>query len=388
MSTTTPRPRLVNVFLRGAADGLSLFAPIGDPTYHRARPTQALAAGAALDVGIDGFGLHPGAPRIAELVRSGHVALIPAAGYDSQTRSHFESQAILETAVDSHGKVDRVTGTGWLGELLEAKAASTAAPFRGVAVGSVSVPLSLFGTADTLGAPDPSALRLGALRPARNRRGTYQVLDSELIPDSVAARHAWDASHDAPRVAIGGVDAAVSVLDELGRHPIDSGDASPYGNGPAAATFAAAGAILDAGLGTEVVQIDLGGWDTHHDQGTEKGRLADLVAGLDAGLGALFQTHTDRDGGVVIAVMTEFGRRVQENASGGTDHGHGGVALVVGNGVAGGMRGSWPGLEDLDNGDVQAVNDLRVVQSEIAAHVFGAATPTLHGAKPLGIFAA
>jgi uncharacterized protein (DUF1501 family) len=378
-------PRLVNVFLRGGADGLSLLAPVGDPAYHAARPTQALGDTVVLDVGIDGFGLHPAAPRLAEMVRAGSAALVPAAGYGGQTRSHFESQAILETAVGDDGMVVAGAGVGWLGRLVDAGASKSPAPFRAVAVGSVSVPPSLWGTGDSLGVPDPAALRLGALRPARRRRGSYEVLDSPLAPDPSATLTAWGGT-GVPPVAARGAATAVDVLDRLRHEPIEPGDPAAFGDSPASATFAAASALLDAGLGTEVVQVDLGGWDTHNAQGTSDGTFAELVAGLDAGLATLVQRHAGRDGGLVIAVTTEFGRRVQENASGGTDHGRGGLAIVLGDGVLGGLRGSWPGLADLDNGDVRAVNDLRVVQSEIADHIFGTATPTAKGASPLGLF--
>ena len=168
-----------------------------------------------------------------------------------------------------------------------------------------------------------------------------------------------------------------------------------FGDGPTAATFAAASAIIDAGLDTEVVQIDLGGWDTHKSQGTVDGTFADLAAGLDAGLGGLFARHGGSvsgkegglDGGLVVTVMSEFGRRLQENASGGTDHGRGGLALVIGADVAGGLHGTWPGLAELADGDVQAVNDLRVLQSEVAMHVFGAKVPVPADAAPLNLFA-
>ena len=91
--------QLVNVFLRGGADGLSIFAPVSDPAYLSARPTLAVRSEDSIDVGIGGFAVHPAAPRIAELIRSRTAAAVPAAGFDGQTRSHFESQANLESAV-------------------------------------------------------------------------------------------------------------------------------------------------------------------------------------------------------------------------------------------------------------------------------------------------
>lgn len=377
--------RLINVFLRGAADGLNLLAPVGDPAYRTARPTLALAESSVLDVGIDGFGLHPGMPRLAELVRGRVGALVPAAGYGGQSRSHFQSQAVLESAVRSDGSTPD-GDSGWLGSILAAGATDSVRPFRGVAVGTVSVPPSLRGTADALGAPDLGALALGVLAPQRGRRGGYEVRGAVSSPSATALHAAWAREGVAPRSASAGAAAAAEVLDRLGASSIDPGDPSAFGDGEVAAVFAAASAVLDADLGTELVQIDLGGWDTHQAQGSTDGVFAGLVAGLDAGLGALVERHAGRGDGIVVTVMTEFGRRVQENASGGTDHGHGGLAIVIGDGVVGGLCGSWPGLGELDDGDVAAVNDLRVLQAEVAAEVFDARVPLADDARPLGLF--
>lgn len=379
--------RLVNVFLRGAADGLSLLSPVGDPAYRRARPTLALDDETTTDIGIDGFRLHRSAVRLAEFAKAGNVAFVPAAGFPGQSRSHFEAQALLESATGPDGS--RVAdGAGWLGRLLAERAGSTVQCFRGVAVGSVSLPPSMRGSADALSAPALAALRLGAIRPAKNLRGTYKVVDSPLSPDIGSLTAAWSVSAGSPAASVAGTAAAQAVLDRLDGAPIELGDTAAFGEGEEASLFASASALLDADLGTEVVQVDLGGWDTHNEQGVTDGKFAELVGALDTGLGALLDRHSGRDGGLVVTVMTEFGRRVQENASGGTDHGRGGLALVLGDGVAGGLRGTWPGLDDLDDGDVRAVNDLRVLQAEVAAEVFGITTPTPDGTAPLGLFAA
>lgn len=378
-------PRLVNIFLRGAADGLSLLAPVADPLYRTARPTLALGEDDVLDVGVDGFGLHPGAPRLAELARGGEVCFVPAAGFDGQNRSHFASQALLEASVDEAGAADG--GAGWLGALFQAEAGGDPAPFRGVAVGAVSTPMSFSGTADALAVPEPGALRLGLLRRSpKGRGGGYEVVDSPLTPDAAMLVEDWREETAAPQAAVVGATSAVSVMERMAEGSVAAVDPAPFGSGETAARFAAASALLDADLGTEVVQVDLGGWDTHNAQGTLDGVFAALVAGLDAGIGGLVDRHAGAGGGLVIVVMTEFGRRVQENASGGTDHGRGGLAMVVGDGVAGGLRGTWPGLAELDDGDVRAVNDLRVVQAEVAAAVFGVDAARRGSGEPLGLF--
>ncbi len=380
-------PQLVNIFLRGGADGLSVLAPVADPAYFAARPTLAVMAQDGLDVAIDGFAMHPAAPRMADLVRNRVAAVVPAAGYQGQTRSHFESQALLETAVGRTGAPATGAGLGWLSELISNGADDSTDPFRAVAVGGVSLPPSLWGTSDALGVPDPSALRLGSLRIARRGASAgYEVLDSQIAPPTADLTQTWIAPEAAPGATAESVTTAAGVLDRLSSQPISVPDASEFGTGESASAFAAASALLGAGLGTQVVQIDIGDWDTHNSQGTNDGMFAELLAGLDAGIGTLVDRHVGTGDGVVITVMTEFGRRVKENDSGGTDHGRGGLALVIGDGVAGGMRGEWPGLDELDEGDVQAVNDLRVLQSEVAEFVFGTATPVPQGSEPLALF--
>lgn len=352
--------RLVIVFLRGAADGLSLVAPVGDAAYHDARPTLALAEGAALDLGVHGLGLHPAARRLAELFADKSVAVVPDAGFDGQTRSHLESQAALESGGVTTGAASR---TGWVGRHLAASAGSTPSPFRGVAVGGSSVPFGLWGTGDALGVPEPSALQLGTIWAARGGHG-YEVRPSHAAPTRETLLTKWAAGDpQVPLAAVTGVRAAGAVLEQMERSPIAAADPSPFGDGESASVFASASALLDAGVGTEIVEVDLGGWDTHTNEGVQDGTFAGLVSGLDAGIGGLADRHLGRGDGLVIVVMSEFGRRVAENGSGGTDHGRGGVALVVGDAVAGGVKGTWPGLMDLDNGDVRAVNDLRVVPS-------------------------
>ncbi|MEI2699032.1 MAG: DUF1501 domain-containing protein [Microthrixaceae bacterium] len=380
--------QLVNVFLRGGADGLSIFAPVSDPAYLSARPTLAVRSEDSIDVGIGGFAVHPAAPRIAELIRSRTAAAVPAAGFDGQTRSHFESQANLESAVGLDGSYTEGGGLGWLSEVLSAGSGDTLAPFRAVAVGSVSLPMSMAGTNDALGAPSPDALRLGALTFKGFGTGArYEVVAVDDSPTGADMVDLWRGSAGAPPITGVSVEGAAAVLERLSTAPIEVPDSSLFGMGESAPVFAAASALLAADLGTEIVQIDMGGWDTHSAQGTLDGRFAGLLAELDAGIGALVDRHMGSGDGLVITVMTEFGRRVKENASGGTDHGRGGLALVIGDGVDGGLKGTWPGLAELDAGDVPAVNDLRAVQAEVAAAALGSDAATPGDSAPLGLFA-
>jgi uncharacterized protein (DUF1501 family) len=125
--------------------------------------------------------------------------------------------------------------------------------------------------------------------------------------------------------------------------------------------------VLKGGLGTEVAVLDLGGWDTHTAQGVQDGAFGRLAGSLDVAIDTALGAIPD----LTVVVLSEFGRRVAPNSSGGCDHGRGGVAVVAGPTVAGGLKGDWPGLGALDEGDVPVVNDLRVLMAEVTAAVLG-----------------
>jgi uncharacterized protein (DUF1501 family) len=358
--------KLLMVFLRGGADGLSLLIPTADPAYNGLRPTLRIDGSEALELD-DTFALHPSAPRLHELFTAGSLAAVGAVGFTDQTRSHFTSQAALERSGGA-------TGTGWLGRHLETTAADGASPFRGIAVASVGVPPSLWGTGDVLATPEPTTIELGVYRRGR-RRGGVTVDPSPLSPDPGTLSNLWG---EADGVTAAGALAALDVLATVAADPIDAvADPAAFGAGATAAAFAGASAVLTAGLSTEIVMVNIGGWDTHNAQGAgATGTFAGLVAGLDTALCETLARHDD----LTALVVTEFGRRVAENSSGGTDHGTGSVVLVVGNAVNGGVRGDWPGLDDLAYGDVPPVNDLRAIQAEIAADLLG--TPDLETVVP------
>jgi uncharacterized protein (DUF1501 family) len=138
-------------------------------------------------------------------------------------------------------------------------------------------------------------------------------------------------------------------------------------SGAATAMFRAASQVLGSGLGTEVVMLNLGGWDTHNEQGSgADGLLARLLADLDGGLDEFLAGQREAAAPANVLVISEFGRRVAQNSSLGTDHGSGGVAMFAGASAAGGIRGEWPGLNDLVEGDVRPVNRTETILAEVA----------------------
>jgi uncharacterized protein (DUF1501 family) len=334
---------LVVVFLRGGADGLSLVAPTRDAEYQRARPTLALKPGVGhrLD---ERFELHPLLAPLGRCFDDGTLAVVHACGSDDDTRSHFYAQDLMD-----HGGL-AVPG-GWLGRFLRhTQGGGGLGVLDAVSMGS-AVGESLRG------APTATALT-----------GLAELGDDEdpRLLSSLAALTAGDALLGKPALA---ALAANRRLDDLRRAPDVSDHGASYPtatvHGELAANFGArlrlVARLLKAGVGLRAACVDLAGWDSHFVQDTV---LKPRLTALGQGLGA-FATDLGPDlAQVSVVVISEFGRRVAENTSLGTDHGRGGACLVLGGGVRGGVHGAWPGLAGnlLEGpGDVPMANDYRDV---------------------------
>jgi len=324
---------LVVVFLRGGLDGLSLLRPTDDSTLDQLRGAVAVPPSSTVDVG-DGFGLHPAMQRTAARFSEGTVALVPATGLPAATRSHFEAQLAVERCADGPG-----TEGGWLGRHLATTAGDEAAPFRGVSIGQPNVPPTLAGTTDVLAARSMVDVALakgpGSIPPA-SLRAIWSGESGPLAASSRAAFEALD-RHGAEEPGQGTSDDATS-----GRETDSSPVAEVVGS-------------FSSGLGTEVAMLNLGGWDDHNDLGPVDGAFAQRAGELDATVDSLLRGIP----GATVLVMSEFGRRVAANDSGGCDHGRGGVAILAGDRVRGGVHGDWPGLQRLDDGDVTIATDIR-----------------------------
>ena len=326
---TAPGP-LVVVFLRGGMDGLSMLRPPGDE-LDRIRGPLALSATAALGVGGgDGWALHPAMSRLAARAAGGHVAFVPACGHPDVDRSHFAAQFVVERC----GPVDATTG--FLGRALAAS--NGTGPLRGVSIGQPQVPAMLRGADAVIAATDLGDLAL------RTRFGVTVSSMSEL----------W--AHEAGPLGASAT-AALHALEATGAL------AATTARTPADALVA----TFRAGVGCEVGVLNSSNWDHHNEIGIADGSFATLAAELDATIETLLVGIP----GATVLVLSEFGRRVAANDSGGFDHGRGGLVMVAGDRVRGGVHGDWPGLGALDAGDVRAVNDLRVVVAEVAERVLG-----------------
>ncbi len=348
------RDALVCVFLRGGMDGLNTVVPYRDARYYALRPNIGIAppgtgANAALD--LDGvYGLHPALAPLKPLFAAGELAVVHAAGHTQTDRSHFSAQTLMEA-----GGMDLTAPHGWLG-----RAATTLdLEGHGVAV-SRSIPASLRGWPGALAIRDTQSFRL-----ATRYRDQVAPVFGKLFADPAALG-------DTARTTLDTIE-QVTELDEQDI-PVENGASYPPGG--LGGAFALTARFIKAGFG-QVYCLDVGSWDHHAEIGVElPKRLTELGTALAAfrtDLGA-HMTRTN------VITMTEFGRRVQENASGGTDHGRASCMFALGGGVAGGrVISDWPGLEagSLRNGDLEITTDYRTVLAELLAKRMGASPAAL-----------
>ena len=355
------RDVLVYIFLRGGIDGLSLVPPYGEDAYYTWRPTLGVAppgaAGGALD--LDGFfGLLPAAAPLLPAYKEGRLAFVHAVGVGEFNFSHFEAFKSVEFGcADASAAVQE----GWLARHLQLVPPVAPGPLRAAAL-TDTLPLTLQGAPQTLPVADPASF----------------VFPGD--PATAAARKATLTSMYAGTAAPLGP----AALDTLGTLEMLEGvdfdtpalHGAEYPDTDLGRSLKACATMVREQLPVEVLMIDVPGFDHHSAQGPLDGKLALLADELARALAAF-----DLDLGpadmqrVTLLAHSEFGRRVQENASAGTDHGYGNVLLALGGHVAGGqVLGSWPGLAatQIYYGCVNATTDLRSLQAEVLVKRCGA----------------
>jgi uncharacterized protein (DUF1501 family) len=358
-------PILVVLQLAGGNDGLNTIVPHGDDAYYKARPRLAVSKKSILTLN-DAVGL---APQLAFLKASyddGRLAIVQGVGYPNPNRSHFRSTEIWECATDA-GKVSK---TGWLGRYFDNQCAGLAVPDPtvGVAV-SREQPQAFFAEKNSgisLSSPqayrwasdkDPAALSLFA---DLNGPDTGMMSGASIgIPGGKAQPKSESTLDFLERTAL---DARVSS-DKI---TSISGKSSPgaYPQSQLAQSLSLVSRMIAGGLTARVYYVTHGGFDTHNNQ---SGTHQRLLTELDAALKAFFtdlktQGHADR---VCLMTFSEFGRRVAENASAGTDHGTAAPLFVMGAGVKPGLYGQQPSLTDLDKGDLKFTTDFRSVYATV-----------------------
>lgn len=335
---------LVVVFLRGGADGLTLVPPINDDAYRRARPFLAVKQVDTID--LDGyFALNKALKPLMSHYENGKLAIIHGAGSEDTTRSHFEAQDFMEHA-------GKDTGGGWLARYLRARG-NAASALCAVAIGTTR-PESLRGA--------PAGAVMQTLRDFSFGEDDPTIIDHIAKLYAVESGSLGQAAHDTI--------ATVKRLREIRDQNAEPDNGAVYPENNFGRGLREIARLIKAEVGLVTSTIDLGNWDTHFLQQQLIGSLmTTLATGIDAFLNDLGSLQER----VTLVTMTEFGRRLRENTSFGTDHGAGSVMMVIGNevgkkGLAAGIRSSWPDLSDSnldDVGDVPAAINYRDILSPI-----------------------
>lgn len=360
--------RFVVVILRGALDGMSAVVPYGDPALAALRgpllPPMPGAANGLLDLG-GFFGLHPKLAGLHTLYRSGEFLPVHAVAGPYRSRSHFEAQDYMECGADQ-----RMT-SGWLNRVVQAIPAHPENPSCNALSIGVSVPLLLRG-------PAP----VGNFAPAG-----FANPSADLYARVLALHQGDRISGSAIAEALKARGFSADALTRTAPAPeadsaMEAGAKAPDKNSfPRLA--AAAGQMLAAPDGPRIAALEIGGWDTHAGQSV---RLNGPLSELDTGLMALRTGLGDAWARTAVLVMTEFGRTARINGTGGTDHGTGTVAFLLGGRVAGGrVRADWPGLSPgklLDNRDLQPTADLRTVAKAVLSQHLGLSDHALASVFP------
>lgn len=347
---------VVVLSLRGGFDGLGVVAPVNDAGYQAARPNIRITPAQALQ--LDGtFGLHPAMAPLLPLYRSGALGFVHDVGQASPSRSHFVAMEELERAAPGSS-----LRTGWLDRALGARPAGTV--FQAAQVGSMSVSPGLAGPNPEMSMTDVDGVKINAgwnaaegVKWDRALRGLSALARPEVSAPAYSAL------------------GAIGVTAPLRASTYTPANGATYPVQADGTTTALGSSLRDvarlvkAGVGLQVACVDWGDWDMHVDAGRPgtgwmQGKLAELAAAL-----AAFSTDLGTAmSGVTVVTLSEFGRRVAENGSGGTDHGHGNLVMMMGGGAVGGkVHGTWRGTGSgvLTDGDLPGSADYRLVLGEL-----------------------
>jgi uncharacterized protein (DUF1501 family) len=374
------RRNLVVVYLSGGNDALSTLIPHTDPQYYARRPALAIPAGAVLQIGSDSsgraLGLNPRLTGLRTIFNSGRLALIQRTGYPNSSRSHFLGTDIWSTADPGSPQ-----GTGWLGRYLD----QLPSPVDPLTAWSTQreTPRSLM--ARTVGVPSITSINGYAF--ASPNPGTPDA----TFGRETATRISSHVPVDQPHLAFvnSTAQAAFSTLDRVAEVGSYRPSVAYPNNGFAQALLMVAGAI-NRGLGTKIFWVQTGGYDTHASQNTNQanGAYTNLMGTLNDGLFAFYSDLLNQGllSDTLILQFSEFGRRISENGSNGTDHGAAGLMMALGGSVRGGLYGTAanlapngnPTLEN-NNGDVRHETDFRSVYAKVIDSWLGASSVDILG---------
>lgn len=354
------RKVLVTIFQRGAVDGLNMIVPHGDEAYYDLRRTIAIPAPGKTDgaVDLDGhFGLHPAMSGLEPFWKSKQLAIVHAAGSPDNTRSHFDAQDFMESGTPGV----KSTRDGWLNRALQGSAGKDDSPFRAVSM-TQQLPRSLYGKAPSIAMTNLADFTVKAGRYTAELKGGFEGVYQQNAKDSLAetGKETFE---------------AVNFLKQANPAQYKPENGAVYPNTALGRSLRQIAQLIKAGVGLEVAFAEMGGWDTHINQGGSRGQLANLLRDFSGSIAAFATDLGKRMDDVVLLTMSEFGRTARENGSRGTDHGHGNAMLILGNGVRGGkVYGNWKGLKNdqLNEGrDLAVTTDFRDVFAEAASKHLG-----------------
>ena len=336
---------LVVVQLSGGNDGLNTVVPFGDDLYRKNRPTLRVATEQVLKID-DHIGLHPNLAGLSKLLEAGQLAVLQGVGYPNPSRSHFRSMDIWHTA----SLAEKLPGDGWLGRAIARDELRRAGTAPAMHFGGGKLPLALAGRATEV--PSLQSLADFKLQPGAAGR--------ELLADVVKGDRADSTLQFLQRSTLDAYTTS-GRLEELAKNyntPVS------YPPSELARKLKLIAQLIDSGFGTRIFYTSLDGFDTHANQAVTHGNLlkelGDAVAAFLDDLG--HHGHRDR---VLVMTFSEFGRRLKENGSRGTDHGAAAPMFLTGGTVKAGTIGKHPSLAELDDGDPKFHTDFRAVYATL-----------------------
>ncbi|MEP6704371.1 MAG: DUF1501 domain-containing protein, partial [Acidobacteriota bacterium] len=351
---------LVTIFQRGAVDGLNVVVPHGESEYYNLRPTIAIPAPNKTDgaVNLDGFfGLHPSLKPLEKFWASKQLAIIHSAGSPDNTRSHFDAQDYMESGTPGF----KGTRDGWLNRALQFSTDKDDSPFRAVAM-TQQLPRSLYGRAPSIAMTNLADFAIKAGVYTQDMKGGFEGVYNQQTKDSLGemGKETFE---------------AVNFLKQSNPAQYKPENGAVYPATALGRSLMQIAQLIKAGVGLEVAFAEAGGWDTHVNEGSSRGQLANLLRDFGASIAAFGTDLGQRMDDVVLLTMSEFGRTARENGSRGTDHGHANAMFVLGNSVKGGkVYGDWKGLksDQLNEGrDLALTTDFRDIFAEAASKHLG-----------------
>ncbi len=357
---------LVVLQLTGGNDGLNTVIPFADDAYFKARPRIGVAKQNVVVLN-DHFGLNPGLAPLKELFDQGHLAVINGCGYPSPSRSHFRSMEIWHTANPKSSQT-----VGWLGHYLDHAARGGTGPVLALNIGT-ELPQALVNE----GAPVPSIDKLDDFRLKSNPASAQGKLEREIVMELNKA-----ADEQSPARKFLARQATNAILATEKVHQVSQNDPSNvfYGYEGVGPQLQMISSLIAANTGTRLYYLQANGFDTHASQPETHQRLLNQVA---QALAAFHQDMSKKGlaDKVMVMAFSEFGRRVAENSSQGTDHGAAAPMFVLGGKTKAGVHGKMPSLTDLDDGDLKFTTDFRRVYATILDKWLNADSEKVLGGK-------